>query len=89
MKSDTVDINEDTRVAIEDGNFCVQKKKVTKKTGMARWLTDGYFPSMEHCAMELLNTLPMTSNKLTGDLQGVIAAVNQAKKEILAALKQK
>ena len=45
-----------------------------------RWDVDGYFPSMEYCAMELLNTLPAASNKLTGDLQSIVSAVNQAKK---------
>jgi hypothetical protein len=89
MKNKPIIINEDTRVVIEDGNFCIQKRFQAKKTGVVRWDVDGYFPSMEHCAMELLNTLPAASNKLTGELQSIVSAVNQAKKEILAALKQK
>ena len=87
MKSEPIVINDDTRVILEDGNFCIQKKFEAKKTGVVRWVTDGYFPSLEHCAMELLNTLPAASNKLTGDLQSIVSAVNKAKKEILAALK--
>lgn len=87
MKSEPIIINEDTRVVVEDGNFCIQKRYESKKSGVVRWVTDGYFPSLEYCAMELLNTLPTASNKLTGDLQSIVSAVNTAKKEILAALK--
>lgn len=87
MKSEPIVINDDTRVIVEDGNFCIQKKFESKKSGVIRWITDGYFPNMEYCAMELLNTLPAASNKLTGDLQSIVSAINTAKKEILVALK--
>lgn len=88
MKNEPITVNDDVRIIIEDGNYCIQNRFVAKSSGVERWITASYFHNMEHLAMELLETLPTASNKLTGDLQELISAVNHAKKEVLAAIRK-
>ena len=88
MKQEPIAVNDDVRIVIEDGNYCIQNRFVAKQSGLVRWITEGYYHDMEQVAMSLLETLPTVSNKLTGDLQELISAVNHAKKEVLAAIRK-
>jgi hypothetical protein len=81
-----INVDEKTRIAIDEGNCIVQKSWLNKKTNSIEWLSKSYYRDMADCATELLETLPQASQELTGDLKSIVTATNDAKDKILKAL---
>lgn len=82
-----INVDEKTQIAFEDDNFMIQRAVKNKKTGIIRWVTEGYFRDMADCATQLLETLPTRSSTLTEDLKGVISAIKEAQDKILKAIR--
>lgn len=80
-KKDVLQVDSNTRIVVEDGNYCIQKKKSSKE-GKERWVTDSYFRDIGDVAQELLMILPMASTELRNDLGSIVRVVKKAKADI-------
>lgn len=81
-----IQINEDWRIAIEDGlNFTLQKRKVSKKLN-ERWVSEGYYEDLEVLCLDLRDNMIRESEDLSGTVDNLIDVVRESTNEIRVAL---
>jgi hypothetical protein len=78
----TIEITPDTRILFETDNYTIQRKY--KKT----WKSESFYPNLESLFIEQLETLPGSSQKLTGEITSILEAINEAKKIIVKTIKK-
>jgi len=80
----TIAVTDDYRIAIDDGNYIVQSRKISK-SGVERWSSESFFPSLEYACVELLDLIPQDSTE-SDDIEGLLNAVREAERNILDAI---
>jgi len=81
-----IQIDSDWRIAIEDRlNFVLEKKSISRKTGVERWKVEGYYQDLEILCLDLRDNM-VRASETDNSIQGLIKAVRTSTNVIKTAL---
>jgi hypothetical protein len=86
MIGNFININDDWRIAIEDRlNFVLERKVVSRKTGVERWKVEGYYQDLDVLCLDLRDNM-VRDYELENSINSLIKAVKKSTNEIRVAL---
>ena len=81
-----IQIDSDWRIAIEDRlNFVLEKKSISRKTGVERWKAEGYYQDLEILCLDLRDNM-VRDSEIDNSIKGLIKAVRTSTNVIKTAL---